>query len=233
MEAMRGISSRSSPEWGRLCWGLNNLLAIGKYNRLPAPSITGASRQRPARCMATVRGLPTATWFHLGGAADRSVGWHNAQILGMADPINVGKVRYEFYIDGVLGASVANLNPLTYNWLVLGSALSTAPSAIAMDNVNFVMVPEPSTFALGLLGGLGLAAQSHLAAPECLISRSKFSAPRAVKLTAFFVSARHWLWLSGCGRKRHPRCPSSEGLLSLFRQQAPRLGGNSSGKTAS
>ena len=141
---------------------LGQLLAIGKYNTIVGNKYYGRVAFATGGIYGDGATTPVSTWFQLGGAADRSIGWHSAQILGYADPANVGMVRYEFYIDGLLGGSVANINNSTvnFNWLVLGSGLSTAPSGIAMDNVNFVTatVPEPSSIALGLVGGLAFLA---------------------------------------------------------------------------
>ena len=139
---------------------LQQLLAIGKYSNITGSKYFGRVAFETGGVYGDGATAPAATWFQLGGAGDRSVGLHTAQILGLDDPANPGMVRFEFYIDGILGGSVANINDssISFNWLVLGSGLTTVPNGIAMDNVSIVTVPEPSFLALCLLGGFGLAA---------------------------------------------------------------------------
>ena len=143
------VYSRVGDEW---TGGLNNLLAIGKYNNI----LTNHYFARVSSTSGAVYGdgaVPSGTWFALTGGPNRSVGWHTAQITGAPDPNNVGRVVYKFYIDDTLAGSVANLAELDYNWVVLGSGVSTAPSGIAFDDLS--VVPEASTFLLGTLGLAG------------------------------------------------------------------------------
>ena len=133
---------------------LNNLLAIGKYNSIAGAKYYGRVSTATGAVYGDGASAPVSTWFHLDGAANMSIGWHNAKILGLDSTAYVGKVRYEFYIDDVLGGSVDNLDSVDYNWVLLGSGLSTAPSGLAFDNL--AVVPEPSSLALVLLGGFGL-----------------------------------------------------------------------------
>ncbi len=95
--------------------------------------------------------IPLTIW----SLAHRSTGWHDAEITGEADPLNAGKAIYRFYIDGVLGGSLSGAAAPSYNWLVLGSGLTTA-SPIAFDNVDVLVVPEPSALAFGFLGAAAL-----------------------------------------------------------------------------
>ena len=131
--------------------GLNNLLAIGKFNTIAGTRYYGRVSTATGGIYGDGASTPASTWFQLGigvsGYPVPSVGWHTAEITGTPDPINSGKVIYKFYIDGILGGSVANLNSVDYNWVVLGSGLSTAPSGIAFDDVTVSSVPEPSAFA--------------------------------------------------------------------------------------
>ena len=136
---------------------LNNLLAIGKNNNITTTKYYARVSTATGAVYADGAASVTATWFALGGAADRSVGWHTAQITGEDDPNNAGKVLYNFYIDGILGGSVGNVANLNYNWTVLGSGLSTAPNGLAFDNVSVSTVPEPSSLGFVALG-LGVLA---------------------------------------------------------------------------
>jgi hypothetical protein len=138
--------------WGD---GLNNLLAIGKNNNIVTTKYYGRVSTSATAIYGDGASTPVSTWFALGGAADRSIGWHTAEITGAPDPNNAGMVIYKFYVDGVLGGSVANVADFNYNWVVLGSGLTTA-TPIAFDDVNVMTIPEPSTLVLGLLGMLGL-----------------------------------------------------------------------------
>jgi len=150
--------SRAGNAWSD---GLNQILVIGKYNNIAGTKYFGRVAFASGATYGDGIGTVASTWFQLNAASpDKSVGWHTARILGMADPVNVGMVRYEFYLDGILGGSVNNVNNslVGFNFAVLGSGLSTAPSPIAIDNVSFVTVPEPSSITLCLLGGFGLAA---------------------------------------------------------------------------
>jgi hypothetical protein len=149
------VQARSGTEF---TGGLANLLAIGKYNTISGTKYYGRVSTATGAVYGDGAGTPVSTWFQLSASSpDKSVGWHSATILGMDSTAFSGKVRYEFYIDGILGASVDNLNAVDYNWAVLGSGLSTAPSGIAFDNVAIIqVVPEPSAAALALLGGFGL-----------------------------------------------------------------------------
>lgn len=133
--------------------GLNNILRIGKYNNITTTKYYGYSYLISGVIAGNGASDPALSggWFALGGAPDRSIGWHEARITGEADPLNPGRAIYKFYIDGVLGGSLANAAAPDYNWVVLGSGLTTA-SAIAFDNVSVVAVPEPSALLFGLLG---------------------------------------------------------------------------------
>jgi hypothetical protein len=139
--------------WGD---GLNNLLAIGKFNNIVTTKYFGRVSTSATAVYGDGASTPVSTWFALGGGPDRSVGWHTAEITGAPDPNNAGMVIYKFYIDGVLGGSVANVADFNYNWVVLGSGLSTT-TPIAFDDVSVVTIPEPSALVLGLLGVFGLA----------------------------------------------------------------------------
>lgn len=140
---------------------VNNILRIGKYNSIATSKYYGYIFLSSGVTPGDGASALASGWFALGGAADRSVGWHEAQIIGEADPANAGKALYLFYIDGVLGGSLANATAPNYNWAVLGSGLTTA-SPIAFDDVSVAAIPEPSAFVLSLLGMAALVYRRRL-----------------------------------------------------------------------
>ena len=81
-------------------------------------------------------------------------------VWGSVDPNDSTKVKLSFYVDDVLGGSIWNVagagaNPYMFTYATVGIAVSTTGTGgSAFD--NYSVVPEPSTFALGLLGGLGM-----------------------------------------------------------------------------
>lgn len=145
--------------------GLQTDLAMGTYNTGTASkymgrysAITGAVYGDGA--VATTGDAGTGGWFSLTSAANRSVGWHTMEVKGMADPVYTGKLELKFYIDGTLGGSISALTSYNLTFATLGGAVSTTASGAAYDDfsVATAAIPEPSTLALSLLGGLGLAA---------------------------------------------------------------------------
>ncbi|HOX56928.1 MAG TPA: PEP-CTERM sorting domain-containing protein [Candidatus Paceibacterota bacterium] len=139
--------------------GLETALAIGVYNTGTAghymgrySAITGAVFADGAVTTGTAGG----GWFTLTGAPRGTGAWHDMQVLGMADPLNAGKTRLEFYVDTVLAGSIGNINSYSLTYAVIGGAVSTTTAGSATDNFSVVTVPEPSTLALSLLGGVGL-----------------------------------------------------------------------------
>lgn len=137
--------------------GLNQLIAFGRYN-----NVSGGTYYygRVAFGSGIVLGDGasdlTSSWFLLGGAsATTSIGWHEMRLLGMPDADNpTTHMKLEFYVDGDLAGSVANVANQDYNLLVLGSNLtSSAAGGASFDNVS--VIPEPSTYA-AIFGGLAL-----------------------------------------------------------------------------
>lgn len=129
-------------------WGgtLQQIVAIGKWNAI-------ADAGDPTYHARVAFGGPN--WFKLDdlGAPRRSVGWHEARVIGSL--ISPTTVQYQFYIDGILSKTVTSTVTNAFNWIVMGSGLSST-HGMWYDDVRLV-IPEPSTYALSLLG-LGVAA---------------------------------------------------------------------------
>ena len=120
--------------------GTGGLFDAGIYNN------TSSSYQ--------ARNLDGGGWIIL--ATPRSTGWHTFEFDIRANTVDLR-------IDGAIDANFSNLSwsgGISYDWINLGSALSSNLTA-DYDNVYLavVQVPEPSSAALCLLGGFGLAAR--------------------------------------------------------------------------
>jgi len=128
--------------WGT---GLQQIVAIGKYNTL-------ADSGNPTYHARIAFGGPN--WFKLDdpGAPTRTVGWHEARVVGSL--LNPTTAQYQFFIDGILSKTATSTVTSPFNWIVMGSNLSST-HGMWYDDVSIV-IPEPASMMLGLLGGLGL-----------------------------------------------------------------------------
>ena len=146
--------------WGA---GLQTAMGFGVYNTGVGnkymgrySAITGAVYGDGA--VATAGDGGTGGWFSLTSAANRSTAWHAMEVKGMVDPNDASKLKLEFYVDGILGGSIWNVNPYNLTFATIGGAVSTTGAGSAYDNYSVAIIPEPSSVALCLLGGFGLAA---------------------------------------------------------------------------
>lgn len=131
---------------------LQQIIAVGHYGSVTTTKYDG----RVA--------FGGANWFALDdpGAPDRSIGWHEARVLGSL----AGELaEYEFYIDGVLSKTATSTVNDPFNWVVMGSGL-TSPYGMWFDDA-MVVIPEPSSVSLLGLGGVALLAVFRRCFQKC------------------------------------------------------------------
>lgn len=145
---VRGYSGGTGlPNGGTTADGtLAQLLAIGRYNTV---TLTGevfdATKYQARLTFGT-----SAGWFNLNGAGTpaRSVGWHKFDIERLADGTTLN-----FYVDSILSRTFTGADNVSWDTVVLGSALGTTATTAWFDGVSVSTnpVPEPSVTGLGLL----------------------------------------------------------------------------------
>lgn len=160
------VYSRAGTAWTS---GLNGALSLGTFNTTAAGKYAARFTQAtPANGAifgdgATIISTSDTTgWFAL--SITKTAGWHFMEVKGAVDTGHAGKAIYDFYVDGVLGGSVANAPDSAFGFGVLGGANSSGTGG-AVDvaryddfSVSTLPVPEPSTIALSVLGGFALVA---------------------------------------------------------------------------
>jgi hypothetical protein len=107
-----------------------------------------------ARVVGATDGLAQG-WFNL--SADRSIGWHEGRVV--VGPVQGdGTATVSFYIDDMNNALLVHNS--VYNWGFNVIEVDTGYGATPgyFDDASFSVVPEPSTVALLLCGGLTLLA---------------------------------------------------------------------------
>jgi len=145
------VYARQGTSWSG---SLNQIIAVGKWNAQP----TSATKYHARIAFGSLN------WFVLDQGPDRSVGWHRAEVIGGVDPDDPTKAKVDIYIDGILGKTVTGLTNHTFNWVVMGSNLSSS-HGMYFDNVVVRVIPEPVFFQFGsmaVLGALGLKRASAL-----------------------------------------------------------------------
>jgi hypothetical protein len=140
---------------------LAQLVAMGAYNdttltknRYTGLSVTAADLN--TYYAVRVAFSPGPNWFILNGpgAPTRSTGWHELRAVFYSTTV-------EFFVDGVnaltgLTTSYASAaGGISFDRVGVGSGLSSANGVGYYDNV-VVVIPEPSSIVLSVLGGLSL-----------------------------------------------------------------------------
>ena len=143
---------------------LAQLVAFGAYNdttltlnRFTGLSVTAADLD--TYYAVRVAFAPGPNWFILNGpgAPTRSTGWHELEAVFRDTTV-------DFFVDGVNALSglttsyASTAGAITFDRVTVGSGLSSANGVAFYDDVMVQVIPEPSSFALCLLGGFGLAA---------------------------------------------------------------------------
>ncbi len=153
------LYSRSGTTWTS---GLNGALSFGSFNTTQSgkyaarfTSATPANGAIFGDGATIISSSDTTGWF--ATSITRANGWHLMEVIGSVDPNNASKDKLMFYVDGVLGGSIANAPDYAFNFAVLGGANSTAVPGSAYDNFSVSTIPEPAALAFSILGGLALA----------------------------------------------------------------------------
>lgn len=122
--------------------GANQRLSLGGSN----PTGFDANKYQ-ARVVGATDGTASGQWFNVG---TRSVGWHEGRIaFGGA---NGASTMVSFYIDGVDVLDHAIMSGSGVNVIELNAGFGT--TGANYDDFTLAAVPEPSTMALALVGGL-------------------------------------------------------------------------------
>ena len=136
------LESRGSSPTASRSEGLNQIIAIGKYNGTATTKYSGRIA------------IGSINWFNLDAptSPDRSVGWHTMRIVGDGAPAPT----LTFYVDGKIGKQVTLTQAqgdVLMNWVQVGSNLTSATTA-NFDNVS--VTPEPAPLGFLALAGLAM-----------------------------------------------------------------------------
>jgi hypothetical protein len=119
-------------------------LSLGAYSATTG----GDATKYQARGVGVTDGINANGWFNLN--VTRSVGWHSAAIV-LGSP-NGTSTLVSFYLDGVDVLHHALDTTAGVNYIEMNGSASSVSGWY--DNLAFSQVPEPSTVALLLCGGL-------------------------------------------------------------------------------
>lgn len=128
---------------------LAQLLAIGKYNSVTLLGEVFNGTKYQAR----VTFGSNAGWFNLDGpgSPSRSAGWHKFTLERLPDETTIN-----FYVDDILSRTITGATAQSWDTVILGPGLGTTVGDAWVDGISIVVVPEPSTVALSVLGGAAL-----------------------------------------------------------------------------
>lgn len=127
--------------------GLNQIIALGftssgvdttRINQRVLYGFTGSSW-----------GNLTATYANRASMADATNNWTKLAMVVKSSTV-------DFYVNDNLDTTQTMNAGIKFDSIVVGSGLSSAGADVWFDNLVVTGIPEPSTFALGLLGGLGM-----------------------------------------------------------------------------
>ncbi|MCO5053717.1 MAG: hypothetical protein M9920_15670 [Verrucomicrobiae bacterium] len=83
-----------------------------------------------------------------------------ASIVAASDWTKLGMLikgdTVEWYVNGLFDSANSITANVAYDSIVIGSGLSSAGADVWFDNLTVTVIPEPTTMALGLIGGISL-----------------------------------------------------------------------------
>ncbi len=127
---------------------LNQLIALGFTSS--GVDTTRINQRVVAGYTGTQWGNLTDTYATRATIADPNNDWTKLAMVLYHDKV-------EFYVNDNLDTTQTKAAGLAFDSIVIGSGLSSAGADVWFDNLT-VIVPEPSSLALSLLGGFGLLA---------------------------------------------------------------------------
>ncbi|MGI8964493.1 MAG: immunoglobulin domain-containing protein, partial [Limisphaerales bacterium] len=120
--------------------GMKQLFAIGRYGTEFGTTQTGSLRDEKRnikKYQGKVERGANRGWFNLDDAPDRSVGWHEFQIVRDADGTTV-----HFYVDGHLGRTITKAEHVLLDCVTIGSVgMGTGVGEAWFDDVKVEAFP--------------------------------------------------------------------------------------------